>query len=95
MSTLDRPLLTVRDVAALTGLSEYTVREAVRDGDLEGIKIRGRIRVREDALTVWLDQNTIRPTGALTQDHPTPPRPRTPAPTGGYRQRARELRRVA
>lgn len=95
MSALDRPLLTVKDVAALTGLSEYTIREAVRDGDLEGIKIRGRIRIREDALTVWLEQNTIRPAGALTQSQPVAPRPRPPAPTGGYRQRARQMRRAA
>ena len=31
-----RPLLTVADVATLTGLSEYTIRQAIRDRGIVG-----------------------------------------------------------
>ena len=89
MSAL-RPLLTVADVATLTGLSEYTVREAIRDRELPAMKLRGRLRITEDALTVWLDQNIIQPAPpALVPDRPRAPARRGPAPTGGYRQLAR------
>jgi excisionase family DNA binding protein len=54
------PLLSVRDVAAFVGLSEYVVREAVRDGELAAMKIRGRIRIRQDDLMDWLDGSRIR-----------------------------------
>lgn len=92
-----RPLLTVADVATLTGLSEYTIREAIRDLELPAMKLRGRLRIAEDALTVWLDQNTIQPAApAHAPDRPRAPAPRRgPAPTGGYRQLARERRSAA
>ena len=49
-----QPLLSVADVAAIVGLSEYTIRQAVREGDLPASKLRGRIRIRETDVHTWI-----------------------------------------
>jgi excisionase family DNA binding protein len=75
-------LLSVADVARITGLSEYTIRAAVRDCDLAATKLRGRIRIHPDGLAAWIDENRVTPTiGAemLLGQRPAAPSPRTPS----------------
>lgn len=73
-------LLSVDDVARITGLSMYTIRAAVRAGELSGCKLRGRIRVHPDDLAAWIDESRIQPAldvkGARQVVAPRPPRPR-------------------
>jgi excisionase family DNA binding protein len=89
-------LLTVEDVARVTGLSAYTVRAAVREGDLVASKLRGRIRVHPEALAAWIDESRVRPVGSSPRDLTRPtPHPRAAPPSGGYRQAARARRRAA
>jgi excisionase family DNA binding protein len=60
MSDLPR-MLSVADVAVVLGLSEYTVRQAVRDGDLPAAKLRGRIRIDPDAVRAWINASPVAP----------------------------------
>lgn len=72
-------LLSVADVAGIVGLSEYTVRDAVRAGELQATKLRGRIRVHPDDLAAWIDQgrtHTIRDLPAVAAPTPRPRGPR-------------------
>jgi excisionase family DNA binding protein len=89
-------LLTVEDVAGLTGLSAYTVRKAIRDGELVASKLRGRIRVDPGDLAAWVDAGRIAPQAEVVlYDATVPPRhPRTSGPAS-YRRAARDRRRVA
>lgn len=92
-------MLTVADVARLTSLSPYTVRAAIKDGDLVASKLRGRYLVHPDQLAAWIDDATVRPAGALSDrgDAPlTRPRPKPPTDTGrSIRDLLRESRRQA
>lgn len=40
--------------AEATGVSESLIREAVRDGDLEGRYARTKLIIEHDALTAWV-----------------------------------------
>lgn len=70
-----KPLLSVHDVAELVGLSEYTVRQAVREGDLRAVKLRGRVKINEDDLADWIAGSTVRPSTPLPAEpaHFEPP----------------------
>lgn len=79
-------LLTVADVARITGLSEYTVREAIRDGDLKASKLRNRLRVRNEDLVAWVDDSQVQPVMGTLLPGPLPTvRVGKPVPAGGYR----------
>jgi excisionase family DNA binding protein len=88
--------LTPDDVAAITGLSVYTIRAAVRDGQLRATKPRRRILIHRDALADWLDDNTVRP-GRHVEDRSatrrTPTARRPAAASYDDMDRARQLRR--
>ena len=43
-------LLSIQEVAEITGLHEITIRRYVRSGELEAVRIGQRIRVRRAAL---------------------------------------------
>ena len=43
-------LLSIQEVAQITGLHEITVRRYVRSGELEAVRIGRRIRVRREAV---------------------------------------------
>lgn len=60
-------LLSVADVAVVLGLSEYTVRQAVRDGDLPAVKLRGRIRIDPDAVRAWINASPVAPTAPVAR----------------------------
>jgi excisionase family DNA binding protein len=53
--------LTPDDVADITGMSVYTIRAAVRAGELRATRPRRRILIHRDALADWLDASTVRP----------------------------------
>lgn len=54
MSTAPQRLLTVKDVAASTRLSETTVKKLIRCGALDSVKIGACRRVPSDALDTYL-----------------------------------------
>lgn len=83
-------LLSIADVARITGLSEYTIRAAVRDGELKASKLRNRIRIHPDELAAWVDAGRVQAATDLPREAVrVTPRPRTPNP-GSYRQAARQ-----
>lgn len=88
-------MLTVRDVAKITTLSEYTVRAAVRDGDLPASKLRGRILVHPDDLAAWIDNGKIIGGTSLPPAARPAPKPRPTTPAGGYRDMFRRQGKAA
>jgi len=52
-------LLSVENVARLTGLSRRTVYRAVEAGELVAYRLRGRVLVSEDSYQAWLDTNRV------------------------------------
>ena len=53
------PILTVRQVADLTGLSESTVRRAIRAGALQGSRLGGRsLRFTTEDLQRWMSSTS-------------------------------------
>lgn len=81
-------LLSVADAARITGLSEYTIYAACRDGELQASKVRRRVRIHPDALAAWIDECRMTPKGAAARV-PTP-RPRPTLPGGSVRQALRD-----
>jgi excisionase family DNA binding protein len=61
-----KPLLTVREAAALLQISEASARRWAADGQLAGaVRVRGRWRVKTAALERWLSgEGEILPGGA-------------------------------
>jgi excisionase family DNA binding protein len=49
----DEIFYSVRAVAERTSLSESTIRRAIRDGELQALKIRGSIRIRKSGMDAW------------------------------------------
>lgn len=88
-------LLSVADVAAAVGLSEYTIRAKVRAGDIPACKLAGRIRIRPDDLAAWVDAGRVRPAAAPPRVATPAPRPRAPRPVGTAREAIRASRRQA
>lgn len=52
-------LLTVREVGERVRLSEWAIRRAINDGELEAFKVRGRIRIDEGAVEAWLAGSVV------------------------------------
>ena len=71
-------LLTVADVADLTGLSESAIYRAVANGELSASRLRGRLRVLLSDLETWIEVNRVQPV-----DPPRPGSRRAGAPGGG------------
>ena len=80
-------LLTVADVADLTGLSESAIYRAVANGELSASRLRGRLRILFSDLETWIETNRVHPvdpprpvsrrTGALRAGAPRPAPPRS------------------
>lgn len=51
-------LLTVADVADAAQVSEWTVRQEIRVGNLRARKIRGCVRVAESAYMEWAEKRS-------------------------------------
>jgi len=58
-------LLTLRDVADMTQLSERTVRRQVRKGALPAQKVLGVIRIKESDAEEFARGQTVNPDGAI------------------------------
>lgn len=70
-------LLTVRQVAERVQLSEWAVRAAIHDGQLDAFKPRGQLRIPEDAVTSWLEQTRlVAATQGVARTSRLPSRPR-------------------
>ena len=55
----ERRLLTVSELAELTGLSTNAVYRAIAGGELRASKLRGRLRVQLADLDAWIDSNVV------------------------------------
>ncbi len=71
-------LLTVADVADLTGLSESAIYRAVANGELRASRLRGRLRILFTDLETWIETNRVHPV-----DPPRSVSRRTGAPRAG------------
>jgi excisionase family DNA binding protein len=56
---IDKPLLTINEVANLLGISKFTVYRMLKDGEIQATKLRGSIRIFGDALEKYIFQNII------------------------------------
>jgi excisionase family DNA binding protein len=81
-------LLTVTEVAQVTGLSPNAVYRAISAGELQAAKLRGRLRVPASALDEWIDLNLVSVPRSRRQ---TPP---APARTGRVNRPGRGLREL-
>lgn len=52
-------LLTVAEVAERVGLKHQAVRRAISRGDLDAVKLCGRVRIEPAALTAWIERSRI------------------------------------
>jgi excisionase family DNA binding protein len=59
--SLPLPLLTIRHVIAYTGVSEKTIRRAIRGGRLRAFKLPGGLRFRVEDVDAWLELNLVQP----------------------------------
>lgn len=80
-----QPLLSVSDVAIIVGMTDDTVRQAIRDGELPASKLRGRIRITQADVHAWINAAAITPTPTRAADRrpvtiqvPTLPKAATP-----------------
>jgi len=78
-------LLSVSDVAELTGLSESVLYRAIAAGELRASKLRGRLRVRFVDLDAWIESNIVRPDPPRRISRTQPP-PQRPARGRGLRE---------
>lgn len=62
-------LLTLRDVAERLGVSLSTVKSAVRVGDLEIVRIARLVRVRPEALALYVDARIVPASSARARRH--------------------------
>ncbi len=74
MAEPQRVLLTVRDVAEVTGLSDRAIYAAVARGDLRAIRVCSRIRIPQEWFDEWLDRAVVEPEPAFVMP-PVPLRP--------------------
>jgi excisionase family DNA binding protein len=54
-------LVSVADVASITGLSDTAVYRAIAAGELRAAKLRGRLRIRFADIDAWIESNAVRP----------------------------------
>ena len=67
MSTTDRPrpLLTIRETAEYLHVSVSTVRRMLEEGDLNGYKVKGQLRIPWDAIEKYLASRSLRGRGKV------------------------------
>jgi excisionase family DNA binding protein len=64
-------LVSVADVAAMTGLSDTAVYRAIAAGELRAAKLRGRLRIRVADVDSWIDSSAVRPVSAERESRPS------------------------
>jgi excisionase family DNA binding protein len=79
-------LLTVAEVAQLTGLSLNAVYRAIWSGELQASKLRGRIRVPARAIETWVEAGRIASEPAAPNRSTRVRRPRRDTPGRGLRE---------
>lgn len=84
-------LLTIADVAKLSGLSDKSVRRAIERGDLRALKLCNRVRIEPAAVADWHRASQLdepRPTEPAHRPRPRriPQRAKPPTATGGLRE---------
>lgn len=67
-------LVSVADVASITGLSDTAVYRAIAAGELRATKLRGRLRIRFADIDAWIESNAVR--SVPREREPTLARPR-------------------
>jgi excisionase family DNA binding protein len=50
----DEIFYSVRSAAERANVSESTIRRAIRDGELQALKVRHSLRIRKSAMDAWL-----------------------------------------
>lgn len=85
-------LLTVTEVAQIVGLSEWAVRRAIHDGQLPAFKPRGRLRIDEADLELWLDGTRVQAVRARPVSAPVVTPARVSMEGGSVRDRIRARR---
>ena len=65
-------LLTAKQVAAQTGVSDQTVYRAAESGRLAVVRIGRRLLFQESDVVAWIEQHTVRrsPAGAMSDPRP-------------------------
>lgn len=58
MAATSEPLLTLRDIAEITGTSERMARRLIEERRLPTVKIGRHVRVRRGDLTAFIEANT-------------------------------------
>lgn len=70
--TTPRHFLTLREVAAETGLSYDAIRRAIASGELTATRLRRRLLIRRDWFEAWVQAGILAPTASamdLRQPH--------------------------
>lgn len=89
-------LVSVADVASMTGLSDTAVYRAIAAGELRATKLRGRLRIRFADIDAWIESNAVKP--VPSEREPTVARPRaggfTAVPHAAASRNGRGLRQL-
>jgi excisionase family DNA binding protein len=73
-------LLTVKQAAQTLAVSQKLIRRLLRDGQLQGVRVGGAVRVTESGLHDYVERNRTGPAAAVRTVQPTPRRRRHPSP---------------
>lgn len=87
-------LLSIPQVAELSGLSEKSVRRAIKRGELRAMKLCNRMRIAREDMEAWHDSSVVL-RSAPQQVWPEPFRRGTPRVAGGMRELLDEQRKSA
>jgi hypothetical protein len=71
----------VNEAATLAGLQHQAIRRAIARGDLQAMKLCGRVRIEPRAFDAWCSAHTMLPHPNANVDAPTYKQPAS-APTG-------------
>jgi excisionase family DNA binding protein len=60
MSNIERQTLTVKEAAQMIGVSEWTIYDMSRKGELPVVRVRRRVFFRRDGLEQWMKNQEAR-----------------------------------
>ena len=63
-------LLTPTEVGELVGLKRDAIYRAIDSGELKAVRLRGRLRSREDWIDEWVQASLVRPMLRRVSDEP-------------------------
>jgi excisionase family DNA binding protein len=85
-------LLTPTEVGDLVGLKRDAIYRAIDAGELKAVRLRGRLRSREDWIDDWVQASLVRPILRRPTDQPR--RPRRSVPSDSVRAQLRKERSI-